>query len=60
MRERQDRRVVAGFRGGVVGAPAEEREHDVLALVEKLEGPHASEGRVVGHEQDRFQRRASS
>jgi hypothetical protein len=60
VREGQDRRVVAGLGGGMVRAPAKEREHHVPALVEELEGPHSSRRRMVGDEEDRFQRRASS
>ena len=52
----------AGLRGGgrVVRAAAEQREHHPLALVQQLERAHARGRRVVGHEQHRLQRTASS
>ena len=60
VRKRQRRRVVARVDAGVAQATAEQRELDVLALVQQLELPNPGARRVVGDEEDRLQRRASS
>ena len=60
MRKRQGRRIVARVDAGVAQATAEQRELDVLALVQQLELPNARAGGVIGDEQDGLQRRASS
>jgi hypothetical protein len=59
MREGQ-RRLVGRLDARVVRAATEQRELGALALVQELERPHPRRRRVVGHEQNRFQRTASS
>ena len=58
--EREIGGTATGLGRGMVRATAEQREQDVLALVQEPEGGHARGWRVVGHEQDRLQRTASS
>jgi aminoglycoside phosphotransferase (APT) family kinase protein len=60
VRERQQRRVVARLDAGVAQASPEQRELDVLALVQQLELSNPRARRVIGDEQDGLQRRASS
>jgi hypothetical protein len=55
-----ERQLAATRAAAVADVTADQREHDLLALVQRAEGADAERRRVVGDEEDRLQCSASS